>query len=382
MPWHETKPMSERSRFIALYEERLFTMSELCARFGIARKTGYKWLARYQEAGLPGLADHSRAPHTCPHRLRPQVEAALLKARAAHPTWGPKKLVAFLQRRQPDLVLPAPSTVGELLRRQGLTQPRGSRRPRQSGGAGPLRADTPNAVWCADFKGEFRTLDGRWCYPLTITDAHSRFLLACQALPSPQYDGAQGVFARLFAEYGLPQAIRTDNGAPFATTAWGGLSQLSVGWLKLGVGHQRITPGKPQENGSHERMHRTLKAETTRPPGADQAAQQARFEAFRGEFNQERPHEALGQQPPALHYRASERACPLQVRPPQYPRHWGVRRVGPSGCFRFHSRHVFLSSVLIGEEIGLEEVGEGIWSVYLYDRLLARFDAENGRLYG
>ena len=382
MPWNETQPMSERHRFLALHAEHLFTMTELCERFGISRKTDYKWLARYQVEGVSGLAERSRTPQTCPHRMAQGVEAALLKAREAHPSWGPKKLRAYLAGRQPDLALPAPSPIGELLKRHGLTEPRRLRRKAAPGSGAPLAAAHPNAVWCADFKGEFRTRDGQWCYPLTVTDAYSRYLLACHALPSTQHLGAHAVFTRLFAEYGLPQAIRTDNGVPFATQALGGLSQLSVWWLKLGITHQRIAPGKPQENGRHERMHRTLKAETTRPPGLDRQEQQARFAAFRAEFNTERPHEALGQQPPALHYQVSVRACPVRVLPPAYPGHWLSRRVGPSGCFRFQSRQVFVSEVLAGEEIGLEEVEEELWSVYLYDRLLGRFHARDGRLHG
>ena len=382
MPWKETDPMSKRTQFIALHQSGLFTTSQLCTRFSISRKTGYKWLARYQAEGLPGLAERSRAPQTCPHRLAKGVEAALLQAREAHPSWGPKKLRAYLAGRRPELELPAASTIGELLKRHGLTEPRRARRKPAPGGGAPLSATQPNAVWCADFKGEFRTRDGQWCYPLTVTDAYSRYLLACHALPSTQQGGAVGVFARLFAVYGLPQAIRTDNGVPFATQALGGLSQLSLGWLKLGIVHQRIAPGKPQQNGRHERMHRTLKAETTRPPGADRQEQQARFDAFRTEFNEERPHEALDQQPPAAHYQPSERRCPVRVLPPAYPGHWLIRRVGTAGCFRFQSRSVFVSEVLAGEEIGLEEVEEELWSVYLYDRLLGRFHAREGRLHG
>lgn len=385
MPWEETKPMSERAKFAALHAEGLYSLTELCERFGVSRKTGYKWLARYEAAGVEGLRERSRAPRSCPHKTPPDVAEALLTARRDHPTWGPKKLRAYLKKRQPDLAerLPAASTAGAILTAHGLTQPR--TRPARSwkhpGGA-TLVAEAPNRVWCADFKGQFPTGDGVVCYPLTVTDAYSRFLLGCEALPSVRGEGARPVLERLFAENGLPDALRTDNGSPFATLAICGLSQLSVWWIKLGIAHQRIAPGRPEQNGRHERMHRTLKKETARPPQADHRAQQARFDAWRNEFNTERPHEALGQNPPATLYTPSPRPLPAALPEPNYPGHYEVRQVSRSSMFRFHSRQIFASEALIGEHIGLEETGDGVWSLYFYNVLLGRLDERDYKLRG
>jgi len=374
MPWNETSSMTERMRFITLHQEGLYSMSELCQRFGISRQTGYKWLGRFQEAGLEGLQDQSRAPHTSPHRTGEAVEAALLAARRAHPHWGPLKLRDYLQPRRPDLGWPAPSTIGELLKRHGLVQAKARRRRSSHPGSGPLSTTAPNQVWCVDFKGEFPTRDGVDCYPLTVTDAHTRYLLACQARPSTAQAGVFPVFSRLFAEHGLPEAIRSDNGTPFATAALCGLSQLSVWWLKLGITHQRIAPGRPEQNGRHERMHRTLKAETTRPPASDHQRQQERFDAFLQEYNEERPHAALGGKTPASLWTPSSRRLPGRVLPWEYPGHYLVRGISRAGNFCFQNRPVFLSRTLTGEQIGLEETGDGIWSVSFREYLLARFD--------
>ena len=357
-------------------------MTELCERFDISRKTGYDWLARFDTHGWEGLADQSRRPHTCPHRTSAALEAALVQLRQLHPHWGPKKLVAVLARTQPDLLLPAPSTVGAILKRHGLVTEHPRRRKPTHPGRSSVVAAEPNAVWQADFKGEFRLGNGQYCYPLTVTDAYSRFLLACVSRTSTATEGAQPVFQRLFAEYGLPLAIRTDNGAPFATPALGGLSRLSVWWIKLGIEHQRIEPGHPEQNGRHERMHRTLKAETTRPPAADDPSQQARFDGWRAEFNTERPHEALGQETPSTHYRPATRALPTRLPAPEYAGHLEIRRVGASGAIRWGGRSLFLSQVLIGEDVGLEEIDEGLWSVYFYHVLLGRFRVADWRLVG
>ena len=382
MPWKVTDPMCQRAKFVALHEEGLFSRSELCRRFGVSRNTGYKWLARYAQGGLEALKDKSRAPLTCPHQTPPQAEEALLQARRDHPTWGPKKLLAYLAKRRPDLAcrLPAPSTVGEILKAGGLSQPR--KRPARTWkhpGAVPLVAEAPNQVWCADFKGQFPTHDGVDGYPLTITNAHSRFLLGCQALPSLRQEGAFPLLERVFAEFGLPEAIRTDKGVPFARRALCGRSKLWVWWIKLGSTHPRTQPGQPQQNGRHERMDKTLKGQTARPPQRDQRDQQARFDAFGTQFNLERPHEALGQNTPASLYSPSPRPLPPQLPEPVYPGHFlrcasatAVRLLSKSSRFRFHHRQVFLSEALIDEYIGLEETGEGVWSLYFYDVLLGR----------
>jgi transposase InsO family protein len=384
MPWKVTEPMTERARFVALHDEGLFSMTELCQRFNISRRTGYKWLARFEQGGLDGLKDQSRKPHSSPKQTSLEVQEALLQARRDHPSWGPKKLLAYLWPRRPDLPLPAAaSTVGELLKQQGLSQPR--KRPARSWkhpGQIPLLADAANQTWCADFKGQFPTKDGKDCYPLTITDAHSRFILCCHGLPSVRQEGAFPVFERAFAQFGLPGAIRTDNGVPFATQAICGLSKLSVWWTKLGIAHQRIEPGQPQQNGRHERMHKTLKRETARPPEADHEAQQARFDTWRAEFNQERPHEALEMKTPASLYVPSPRPLPSQLPEPCYPGHFQVRLVSKSSMFRLHHRPIFISEALVDEYIGLEETGDGIWSVYFYDVLLGRLSERDYKVRG
>ncbi len=382
MPWTHTDPVNERLQFIALHQEELYSVTELCDRFGVSRDTGYRWIARYRAEGVDGLKDRSHAPKYCPHRMDPRVEALLLAARRSHPLWGPRKILAWLAKRHPALSLPAPSTVGDLYARLGLIEPRRRRRRGAHPGAVPFRAEAPNQVWCADFKGQFPTRDGVDCYPLTVSDAYSRYLLGCTALLSTKACEAVPVFTRLFETYGLPEAIRTDNGIPFATNAICGLSALSVWWTQLGIVHHRIEPGRPEQNGRHERMHRTLKAETTRPPEQDQANQQRRFDSFRAEFNMERPHEALENATPASHYNSSARAMPKKLPAPEYPGHFLVRKVCNAGTFRFKNRQPFLSSTLKQEHIGLEEVDDGVWSIYFYTRLLARISERDFQVRG
>jgi transposase InsO family protein len=304
----------------------------------------------------------------------------LLQVRRDHPCWGPKKLLAYTAKRHPQRELPAASTVGDLLKRSGLIA---AKRRRKWGhpGSVPLTAAAPNQVWCADFKGHFKMADGQYCFPLTVTDAYSRCLLACDALLSTQTHGVIATFERLFQELGLPAAIRTDNGVPFATAAIGGLSALNLWWTRLGIVHQRIEPGKPQQNGRHERMHKTLKAEATRPAQKNLRAQQARFDAFVQEFNFERPHEAIGQSTPASLYRPSCRALPSELPAPEYPEHFQVRLVSGAGTFRLHGWQTHIREVLSGHYIGLEEIDDGAWSVWFFERELARFDERSGRLY-
>jgi putative transposase len=382
MPWKVTEPMTERARFITLHAEGLYAMTELCRRFAVSKKTGYKWLARYEQDGLEGLRDHSRAHRAVPHMTPRDVQDLLLEARRAHPHWGPRKVLAVLAARHPEIALPAASTAGELFTRHGLTEPRPRRRRHEHPGASTLKADAPNDVWSADFKGQFPTGDGALCYPLTVTDNFSRFLLGCQALPSVKQEGVFPIFTRLFQEYGLPQAIRTDNGSPFATGALGGLSRLNVWWLKLGIRHQRIAPGCPQQNGRHERMHRTLKKETARPPAADHSAQQEHFGGWQHEFNFVRPHEAIGMATPASLYVPSPRPFPSVIPGPQYAGHLEVRRVSKAGTFRFRAHQLFLSDTLMEEEIALEEVDDGVWSILFYDTLIARLDERDYRVRG
>lgn len=380
MPWKETSPMDQKMLFIADHTLNLFSVTELCDRFGISRKTGYKWIDRYQEKGPEGLAERSHRPLHCPHATPAEITDAILEARGLHPGMGPKKLLALLRKRHPDWKWPAISTASDILKRNGLiTSPR---RRRKIGHPGrPLTPMTkPNEIWTADFKGHFRTGDGFYCYPLTVADGFSRYLLACQGLLAPSHYNSFPIFERLFREYGLPMIIRTDNGAPFATTALGRLSRLSVWWIRLGIFPELIEPGHPEQNPRHERMHRTLKHATTRPPAPDLAGQQKKFDVFRNFFNHERPHESLGQETPASVYSPSERAFPNRLPKIEYPAHFEVRRVSRNGGIRWHSNWVCVSHVLGEEYVGLEEIDNGLWEVYFGPLRLGRFDERDFRI--
>jgi putative transposase len=380
MPWKETSPVDQRTLFIADWRSGVAAISDLCRRFGISRKTGYKWLARYQEAGAGGLAEQSRRPRHSPSAIAPPLVEAVLAARNRHPTWGPKKLLVVLRRRQPHAPWPAPSTVARLLHRHGLAQPRRRRPPLSHPGRPGTLMTAPNRIWTADFKGHFRTGDGPYCYPLTIVDGYSRFLLACQALADTSQRAARPVFERLFHEYGLPDIIRTDNGVPFASCAARRLSKLSVWWIRLGIWPELIEPGAPQQNGRHERFHRTLKAETARPPAGSRAAQQRRFNAFRQQYNAERPHEALRQRTPDQLYHPSLRPYPRPLPPLEYPKHFEVRYVSRNGGIRWRSRWVNISHVLDQQHVGFEEVADGSWDVYFGPLWLGRFTERTGRV--
>ena len=367
--------MDQRLQFVAEYQRGFCSMKELCARAAISRKTGYKWLERYERQGAAGLVERSHAPHVCPHRIETAIAAMFLAARRSHPTWGPGKLRQYLAPRHPRVeAWPAISTIADLLKRNGLVHRRRRRRPIVHPGAVPICTMGPNDLWTADFKGQFRTRDGVYCYPLTIADQHTRFLLRVQALLSVKVAGARRVFERTFREYGLPRAIRTDNGVPFANTGLHGLTQLSVWWLRLGIQHQRIRPASPQENGAHERMHRTLKAETTRPAAGDLARQQRVFARFQREYNDERPHAALNGVTPSSQYTAAPRPYPATLPALEYPSHFLVKRVTSAGTIRFKHKLLFLASALHTHHVGLDESADGIWSLYLGEVLLGFID--------
>lgn len=374
MPWTEATPMDSRLQFVAEARRTDEPFTTLCARHGITPKTGYKWLARYQAEGPAGLHERSRRPHTSPTATRPAVAEALLELRRRHPTWGGKKLLAVLGRRRPRLVLPAPSTVAALLKHAGLVTAPRRRRALGHPGQPTAAMDAPNAIWTADFKGEFKTRDGTYCYPLTICDGYSRYLLACRGLPSTATTGARPVFERLFREYGLPARIRSDNGVPFATIALARLSALSVWWLRLGILPDLTEPSSPQQNGRHEWMHRTLKAEATKPPEAHARAQQRRFDAFRREYNTERPHEALGQATPASYYAPSPRPYPARLPSVEYPAHFEVRRVSRNGGVRWGVEWVNVSHVLAEEHVAFAEVADGLWQVYFGPLRVGHFE--------
>lgn len=383
MPWDETTRMSQRVRFISELESCQYTMSELCERFGISRKTGYKWAERYAQEGPRGLEDRTRAPRSSPQRMSSEVSEELLALRRRYPGWGPHKLRSWLERRRPDLKVPAASTIGDLLKRQGLVEARRSRRRPLPPQAPRVEALSANDVWSLDFKGQFRLGDGRLCYPLTVSDSYSRYLLGCEGLESPSGCASRQVLEHLFREHGLPQALLTDNGSPFAAArSLARLSRLSVWWIKLGIRPVLIQPGHPEQNGRHERMHRTLKAETARPPEANAIKQQERFDEFRRVYNEQRPHQALGQATPAEFYELSKRPYPSRLEPLEYPGHFEVRTVRTAGEIKWQGELLYVSDTLAGERIGLEEVEEDQWAVYFGEVLLARFDGQERKLYG
>lgn len=361
MAWKESTVSDERTKFIAaLLEGR--EMTATCIEFGISRKTGYKWWERFQAEGPAGLADRSRAPHQRPHAVSEDVIKQILATRHAHPNWGPKKLRKWLTKKKPRTKLPSESTFGEVLKRHGLTvAPKKRRRvpPYQQPFIG---IGEPNAVWTVDFKGDFLTGDRTRCHPLTMADCRSRFLLRCQALTAQSIEQTQPVFEAAFKEYGLPLAIRSDNGSPFAAPGITGLTRLSVWLIKLGIVPERIEPGHPEQNGRHERMHRTLKEETAAPPKSTLTAQQRAFNAFRQEYNHERPHEALGMETPASVYVPSPRPMPRTVEPPVYDTaEYEVRKVTGNGVACLDNRYFFVSGALAGEHIGFRYLGKSVW---------------------
>jgi transposase InsO family protein len=364
--------MDQRKQFITAWLRSEETRSLLCRQFGISRKTGYKWVARFHEGGVAALNDRSHAPHHQPRAVAEHVEHAILRLRGRHPYWGPRKLRAWLQHRHAGS-WPATSTIGALLQRHGLTVPR--RRRHHAVSSSPCTsAGAANAVWAADFKGSFLAGNGHRCNPLTISDVYSRYLLRCH-LVLPHYEAVRPLFEATFREYGLPQIIRTDNGAPFASVGAGGLSRLSVWWIRLGIRPERIDAGHPEQNGEHERMHRTLKQETARPPQRSRRAQQEAFDRFRQVYNEERPHEALDQRPPATRYAASARPYPERVPPLSYPETYIVRRAHPSGEIKWRGGRVRISQALAGEPVGVEEIGDGVWRVWFGPVELGYLDA-------
>jgi putative transposase len=377
----ETNVADERWQFVQDFESGHWSMTELCERYEVSRPTGYKWVARYRASGDRGLVERSRAPHTCPHRTSDAIDALVVAARQQY-GWGAKKLLRVLRTRHPGLVWPARSTLNALLERHHLLRKNRRRRRWAHPGATVLQTDRPNQVWPADFKGQFKTGDGQYCYPLTVTDHFSRALLVCRGLQSVKTALARPVFRALFREVGLPDAIRTDNGAPFASTGIHGLSPLNVWWMQLGIVHQRIRPARPQENGQHERMHRELKRETTQPAARSPRAQQSRFEAFRRRYNNERPHEGIGDRTPSSLWTPSARVYPERITPPVYPAHLEVRRISTAGTFRLRAQQPFLSQTLKGEDIGLEEIGDGIWNIVYYRTLLGKIDERSLRITG
>jgi putative transposase len=379
MPWSEVDVVELRRRFIAEWR-RERCVAAVARRHGISRKTAYKWLERFAEEGPAGLADRSRARHEQEAATPAAVADAIIAMRRRHTTWGGKKLVARLAQLRPDLRLPSPSTADAIIKRAGLVSPRTCRRRHPRVSREWPRGAAPNEVWCVDYKGEFKLRDGRYCYPLTISDEYSRYLIDCRAFDRISGDDVRGRFEHAFREHGLPIAIRSDNGSPFANIGLCRLSRLSVWWLKLGIRLMRTMPGHPEQNGRHERMHRDLKAQTTRPPERDLRAQQRRFDAFRHEHNHERPHEALDQRQPALHFAPSPRPYPERLPPAEYPSHYEVRRVGSNGTIALFGGIVYLSDALNHELVGAVEVDDDVWAVHFGDLRLGLVDRRTRRL--
>lgn len=382
MPWKETCAMEERVAFLRAFRSGEFTMSELCRRFGVSRPTGYKWIDRGQAEGLRGLADRSRAPFEHPNATAVEQETAILALKRRHPSWGPVTLHSWLGRHRPRMDWPAVSTVGAILKRHHLVKPRRARRPHVPPHTQPFAAVRgPNDVWSADFKGQFWLGDGHRCYPLTITDNYSRYLLCCQGLYRAEGARTRAYFETTFREYGLPGAIRTDNGAPFASVALGGLSPLAVWLVKLGVMPERIEPGQPQQNGRHERMHRTLKAATAAPPKGSLSAQQRAFNGFRGEYNDERPHRSLGGgNAPTDLYRCSARAFPERLPAIDYPDDFEVRKVRQEGHMKWQGHEVFISKTLASEPVGLKPLDHDRWELYFARWPLGILDARTHKI--
>lgn len=375
MPWRETCSMEQRRKFIADWRERGWTISELCEAYGISRKTGYKWLARFMAKGLEGLNDHSRARQHQPHATTEAVEARIVELRHQRPTWGPRKLKARLERLSPGVRWPANSTIGEILTRHGLVVARKMRR-RTPAFSGPLvNGLAPNDVWAMDFKGWFRTGDGTRVDPLTVTDGASRYLIRCRAVAKTNGDCVRGQLTAAFQEFGLPKAIRSDNGVPFATVGLGGLSELSVWLIRLGIRPERIRPAHPQDNGAHERMHKTLKQDTASPPKATLRAQQEAFNAFRYVYNEERPHEFLEMRTPSDVYAPSGRTLPRKLPEIEYEAAAQTRQVADNGSIKFDHKLIYLSNALIGERVRIAEEQHGL-DVWYGPVLLGQLDLE------
>lgn len=362
MPWKVIGPVEQKMEFVVRWKagERV---KDLCREFGISEKTGHKLLGRYAERGIEGLNEQSRRPLSSPNRTPPDVVARLLKLREDYPTWGPKKLRERFLVLNPGVRVPAVSTIGVMLQTAGVTRQRPKRR-RATPSTSLKQTHAPNELWCIDFKGHFRLGNKQLCYPLTLSDHFSRFVLTCEALENTRSAGVKAALADTFREWGLPDAIRSDNGTPFASTGFGGLSSLSVWLLRLGIALERIAPGHPEQNGRHERMHLTYKQDATRPPGANILQQQERSDRFRQVFNYERPHEALGMKTPSEIYNASSKPFdPKPLEPLEYPLHDATTRVSHSGHAVFGRRHFYIGTAFAGENIGVRELTAGTWLV-------------------
>lgn len=373
MPFKETRVVEERKRFVEDAYRSLRSFSELCDRYGISRPTGYKWLQRFEQEGPPGLEDRRSRPARSPWATPTEVVDAIVGVRTRYPDYGAKKIRWYLERHRPELSLPSRTTIHNILARRGLVQKRRRRVRRWHPGRPATSAPQPNAIWTIDFKGQFRLGDGVLCYPLTVQDMYSRFLLDCRALTSTKILPARAALQRAFRTFGLPERIRSDNGTPFASNALGRLSALSVWFIRLGITPELIEPSSPYQNGKHENMHLHLKRRTARKPRANLGAQQRAFRAFISEYNTIRPHEALDGQVPDSLYRPSPRPFPKRLKPITYPQHFEVRRVSKNGGIRWCGDWVNVSCILAELPVGLEEIDYGLFDVYFGPVWLGRF---------
>jgi len=364
MPWKETRVMDQKIQMIGKWLSGEYSITELSRMYEVSRKTLYRWIERYDSDQCSGLQERSRRPLVMPRATPVEMVAEILAAKSQHEHWGSRKVLAWLSSHQPDRRWPAASTTSEILKRHGMVHARQKRHHTPPYSQPFLKSNQPNEVWCADFKGQFRLGGGSLCYPLTVTDSYSRYLLGCCGLAHPAYLPTRASFERTFREYGLPMAIRTDNGVPFASVGLGGLSSLAVWFVKLGVRPERIEKAHPEQNGRHERMHRTLKAEAISPPRKSMNEQQRAFDRFRAVYNNDRPHEALGQKPPATVYRDSTKEYTAKLPEVEYPTSFSVRQVKDNGDFKWKGTELYLSGALAGELIGLKQVDNDTWKIY------------------
>jgi transposase InsO family protein len=379
--WEGVTVSQQRQNFIRDYLLNYYSISELAERFSVSRKTAHKWIDRFRREGEAGLGERSRRPLHCPGQTAEVVSAEFIRQKGRHQHWGARKLLKVISDKHPQWEMPSEITVNRLLQREGLTKKR-RRKGRLHPGCPQSKAQEPNHIWAADYKGQFRLKNGSYCFPLTVSDLYSRYLLGCEAHPGISHEKTKSYFEWLFREYGLPQRIRTDNGVPFASNALARLSRLSVWWIKLGIYPELIEPGKPQQNGIHERMHRTLKAEATIPPESTETKQQQRFDRFRAEFNNERPHEAIGMSSPAQVYQSSARRMPKKLQSYDYPGHYLVRRVSRDGTVRMMGKQFFVATPLMEDYIGFEEQEEGVYDMYFCFYHIGRYNAPKNKVEG
>jgi putative transposase len=380
MPWKETCAMDEKVKMINDLLKREHNITEIGEHYQVSRKTVYKWLERFQTKGIEAPQEGSRAPHRHPNATSPEIVSQLIETKLRHVYWGPKKVVASLKQKYPETHWPVVSTTQSILKKEGLVNPRRIRRHTPPYTQPFQQCRRPNDSWSIDYKGQFRMGDGKLCYPLTITDNFSRYMLTCRGLRHPNYESTQPYLERAFREYGLPLAIKSDNGTPFASTGLGGLSRLSVWLIRLQIVPERIELSHPEQNGRHERMHRSLKEAVCQPPKSCLSRQQRAFDHFKTEFNEERPHEALNMKTPASFYTSSHRQYPAKLPPVEYDSWIAVRRVLPSGGIKWHNNYIYVSQALAGEPVGLKRLTETTWELWFSSYLLGIIDETKGKV--